>query len=168
MNEASSNHKFIPGPIEWGMNWPSVLLIMIMLLMNRHCSKWDVIWLGIMNESASNHKFIPRSNWVRDELTFSTSDNNDAPESPMLLLMECNMITNNEWNTIKSQVPYKSNWVRDELTFSTDDNNDAPDEPILLQMECDMIINNEWNIIKSQIHSQVQLSEGWIDLQCFW
>ena len=45
---------------------------------------------------------------MRDEFTFSASDNDDAPESPILLQMEGNMIINNEWNIIKSQVHYQT------------------------------------------------------------
>ena len=68
----------------------------------------------------------------RVELTFSASDNDDAPDSPILLKLECDMIINNEWNIMKSKVQHRFNWIRDELTFSTDDNDDAPDEQILL------------------------------------
>ena len=32
---------------------------------------------------------------VRDELTFSASDNEHAPESPIMLIMECDMLMNN-------------------------------------------------------------------------
>ena len=56
-----------------------------------------------INETSSNQKFMLKSNWVRDEFTFSASDNDDAPESPILLQIECYMITNIEWIIIKSQ-----------------------------------------------------------------
>ena len=41
---------------------------------------------------------------MRDELTFSADDNDDAPDEPILLKMECIMIINNERTIIKSQV----------------------------------------------------------------
>ena len=36
----------------------------------------------------SNNKLTLKSNEVRDELTLSASDNDDAPESPISFLME--------------------------------------------------------------------------------
>ena len=70
-------------------------------------------------------------NSTRDELAFSASDNDDAPDEPILLEIECDMIIINKWNIIKSPVKFRFNWVRDELIFSASDNDDAPDEPIL-------------------------------------
>ena len=56
--------------------------------------------------------------------------------------------------------------MSDELTFNASDNDVAPESPMLLSMECDSIkIDLSHSIIKPM---QVQLSEGWIDLQCFW
>ena len=41
---------------------------------------------------------------MRDEFTFSASDNDDAPDEPILLQMGCDMIINNESNIIKLKV----------------------------------------------------------------
>ena len=38
------------------------------------------------------NKLNSRSNWVSDELTFNASDNDVAPDSPILLEMECDSI----------------------------------------------------------------------------
>ena len=115
------------------------------------------------------HKHTLRSKWVSDELIFNTSDNDDAPESPISFLME--------WMTIDNHVHFiqchkhipKSKWMRDELIFNASDNDDAPESPILLFLM-------EWMTIDNQIHAilgfitlgNAQLSEGWVDLQCFW
>ena len=40
-----------------------------------------------------NYKLTPSSNRVSDVLTINASDNDVAPESPMLLSMECDSIT---------------------------------------------------------------------------
>ena len=66
---------------------------------------------------------------VRDELSFSDSDNEDVPESPILFLSIQNeksfieIVENNE-------TP-RCNSVRNELISNAFDNEDAPDEPIL-------------------------------------
>ena len=90
----------------------------------------------INNEwNASKLQVQYRFNRVRDELTFSASDNDDAPDEPILFQMECYMIINNELNVTKLQVHCKFNRVRDEFTFSASDNDDAPDEQIFFKKE---------------------------------
>ena len=77
---------------------------------------------------------------VRDELTFSDSDKEDAPESPILF-----QSVQNEKNfngTIESNLIPKFNSVRDEFNFSADDNEDAPVSPISLPIECKMDSND--------------------------
>ena len=66
---------------------------------------------------------------VRDELTFSDSDNEHAPESPILFLS----IHNEKSFTgiVENYHTPKFNSVRDEFTSNAFDNEDAPDEPIL-------------------------------------
>ena len=66
---------------------------------------------------------------VRDELTFSASDNEDAPESPILFLSIKNEKCSNE--KVENDHTPKFNSVRVEFTTSADDNEDAPDSPIL-------------------------------------
>ena len=39
-----------------------------------------------------NNELTTRFNWVSDELTFNASDNDLAPESPILFQMECDSI----------------------------------------------------------------------------
>ncbi len=67
-----------------------------------------------------------RNNSVRDELTSSADDNEDAPESLILLSMEYEKQNNLKW-IFKINVSE----VRDELTFSDSDNEHAPVSPIL-------------------------------------
>ena len=100
------------------------------------------MWYNDKQQWIINHKLNPKSNWVRDELIFSASDNDDAPDSPIPLRMECDTMTNNSQSSLNHKLAPRSNWVRDELTFSASDNDDAPDEPILLLMECDTMTNN--------------------------
>ena len=73
---------------------------------------------------------------VRDELTFSVSDNEHAPESPILFHSIQNQNTFNQ--IVESNHTPKFNEVRDEFTTSADDNEHAPDEPILFinNVEC--------------------------------
>ena len=66
---------------------------------------------------------------VRDELTFSADDNEDAPESPILFLSIQNEKSFNE-NAENNHTP-KFNSVRNELISNAFDNEDAPDSPIL-------------------------------------
>ena len=66
---------------------------------------------------------------VRDELTFSDSDNEHAPESPILFLSIQN--EKSFIGTVENNKTPKFNSVRIEFTSSADDNEDAPDEPIL-------------------------------------
>ena len=66
---------------------------------------------------------------VRDELTFSDSDNEHAPESPILFLSIQNEKSFNE-NAENNHTP-KFNSVRVELTSNAFDNEDAPAEPIV-------------------------------------
>ena len=62
-------------------------------LSHQYCYSWNVIrWWTI---TVSNHKLTLKSNWVRVELIFSASDNEHAPASPILFLMECDMMMNN-------------------------------------------------------------------------
>ena len=69
---------------------------------------------------------IPISNSVRVELIFNPSDNEDIPESPILLQII------NKTIKIKNRIP-NSNNKRDELTLRASDNADDPAEPILLK-----------------------------------
>ena len=66
---------------------------------------------------------------MRDELTFSASDTEDAPESPILFMFIQNEKSFNE--IVENNHTPKFNSVRDEFTSRADDNEDAPDEPIL-------------------------------------
>ena len=66
---------------------------------------------------------------VRDELTFSASDNEHAPESPILFLSIQNEKSFIE--IVENDLTPKFNSVRDEFTSNAFDNEDAPDEPIL-------------------------------------
>ena len=50
------------------------------------------MWLNNNQLIIFNNKHNPRSNWVSDELTFNPSDNDVAPDSPILLQMECDSI----------------------------------------------------------------------------
>ena len=77
------------------------------------------------------NKLNPRSNWVSDEFTFNTSDNDVAPESP-ILLQNGMWFNNNQLIIFNNKLTPRSNWVSDELTFNTSDNDVAPDNPILL------------------------------------
>ena len=63
---------------------------------------------------------------MRDEFTSSADDNEDAPESLILLSMEYEKQNNN-----KCIVKFNVSEVRDELTLSAFDNDDAPESPIL-------------------------------------
>ena len=63
---------------------------------------------------------------MRDELTFSADDNEDAPESLILLSIEYEKQNNNR-RILNNNVSE----VRDELIFSDSDNEDAPESPIL-------------------------------------
>ena len=64
-------------------------MIMMMLLMNQYCSPWNVKVNEIQELTIMIIKLIVRSNEARDELTLSANDNDDAPDEPMLLSMEC-------------------------------------------------------------------------------
>ena len=68
---------------------------------------------------------------MSDELTFSASDNDVTPESPIPFQMGYDSIIIN-YNLISI-----SSSVSDEFTFNASDNDVAPESPILLQMECD-------------------------------
>ena len=72
----------------------------------------------------------------------SASDNDDAPDSPISLSMECDTIMNDNQSSFNYKLKHKSSEVRDELTLSASDNDDVPELPILLSMECDTIM--EW------------------------
>ncbi len=66
---------------------------------------------------------------VRDELTFSADDNEDAPESPILFLSIQNEKSFIE--IVENDLTPKFNSVRDELISSASDNEHAPDDPSL-------------------------------------
>ena len=66
---------------------------------------------------------------VRDELTFNDSDNEHAPESPILFLSIQNEKRFNE--IVENNETPRCNSVRDELISNAFDNEDTPDEPIL-------------------------------------
>ena len=78
---------------------------------------------------------------MRDELTFSASDNEHAPESPILFQSIQNQNSFNEM--VENNITSKFNSVRHELTFSADDNDDAPDEPILFIMNVKCTTENK-------------------------
>ena len=80
---------------------------------------------------------------MRDELTFSASDNEHAPESPILFHSIQNQNNFNEM--VGNNITPKFNSVRDELTFSADDNEHAPDEPILFIMNVKYTTQNKSN-----------------------
>ena len=73
---------------------------------------------------------------MRDELTFSDSDNEHIPDSPILFITNQNnkqvKQNNKTENRIQTKHILKSNEVRDEFTFNADDNEDAPIFPISL------------------------------------
>ena len=58
-----------------------------------------------------NNKLKNRSNWVRDELTFNASDNDVAPDSPILFQMECDSIIINLSYSIINSIPGSNEWV---------------------------------------------------------
>ena len=80
-----------------------------------------------------------RSNWKSDELMHNASDNDAAPESPILLQMECDSIIIKKTISI-DKLSLRFNWVSDELTLNASDNDVAPESPILLQIQCNSII----------------------------
>ena len=84
----------IPGPNEWGMNWSSMLLTMMSFLNHQSGSSWNEWQLIIMFMSFNIINTFHRFKWVRDELIFNASDNDDVPEWPILLLMEWMTINN--------------------------------------------------------------------------
>ena len=88
-----------------------------------------------------------RSNRIRDELIFSASDNDDAPESPILLPIQCETITNNSESSLNSKLIARDNRVSDELIFSASDNDVAPNEPVLFLVECDTMTNNNESLL---------------------
>ena len=47
------------------------------------------MWLNDNQLIIFINKLISRTNWVSDELTFNASDNDVAPDSPILFQMEC-------------------------------------------------------------------------------
>ena len=66
---------------------------------------------------------------MRDELTFNASDNEHAPESPILFLSNKNEKSFN--GIVENNHTPRFNSVRDEFTSNAFDNEDTPDEPIL-------------------------------------
>ena len=92
------------------------------------------MWLNDNQLIVFYYKLTPRYNWVSDELTFSASDNDVAPDSSILL--ENGMwFKNNQLIIFNYKFTFSISWVSDELTFNAFDNNVAPKSPILLQME---------------------------------
>ena len=75
-----------------------------------------------------HNSFTPRFNSVRDELISSADDNEDTPESLILLFMEYQNKTKQKCIINISVIE-----MRDELTFSASDNEHAPESPILFQ-----------------------------------
>ena len=58
-----------------------------------------------------NNKLILRYNWVSDELTFNASDNDVAPESPILFEMECDSIIINWSYSLINSIAGPIEWV---------------------------------------------------------
>ena len=90
---------------------------------------------------------------MRNELTLSASDNDDAPDEPILFPMECDTITNNNESSLNNKLISRCNRVRDELSLSASDNDDAPDEPILFSMECDTMTNNNQSSLNNKLNT---------------
>ena len=63
------------------MNWPSMLLTMMLFLILQYCYNG----MGLNNNQLFifKNKLTSRYNWVRDELTFNDSDNDVAPDDPI-------------------------------------------------------------------------------------
>ena len=129
------------------------------------CSWWTNLVPHGMNDnwwSCSFHSMsceqIHSSKWVRDELIFNASDNDVAPESPILLIMEWMRIDNHAHGMKYHKHSPRSKWVRDELTFNPSDNDVAPDEPISLLMEL-MRIDNHVHAMKYHKHN---LRSKWV------
>ena len=99
------------------------------------------MWFNYNQLIILNDKINVKSNWVSDELTFNTSDNNVAPDEP-ILFKNGMWFNNNQLIIFINKLIPRSNWVSDELTFNAEDNDVAPDSSISLQMECDSIIIN--------------------------
>ncbi len=74
---------------------------------------------------------------MSDELTFNASDNDVAPDSPILLQMKCDSIIINQSIIFENKITLRSNWVSDELIFNASDNDDIPESPISLEKEYD-------------------------------
>ena len=70
---------------------------------------------------------------MRDELTFSASDNEHAPESPILFQSIQNQNSFNQM--VENNITPKFNSVRHELTFSADDNELIPESPTLFPVK---------------------------------
>ena len=79
---------------------------------------------------------------MSNELIFSASDNDDAPDEPISFPIEYDTMTNNSESSLNHKLIARSRRVRDEFTFNACDNDDAPDSPILLPMKCDTMTNN--------------------------
>ena len=82
--------------VKWEMNWPSVLLTMMMLLNLQYCScsfKNEKSFNGIVK---NNH--TPKFNSVRDEFTSSADDNEHAPDEPILFIRNGKWTNENKWN----------------------------------------------------------------------
>ena len=69
------------------------------------------MWLNNDQLIIFNNKLNPRFNWVRDELTFNASDNDVAPDSPILLEMECDWIIVNQSYSIINSFSGPIEWV---------------------------------------------------------
>ena len=74
-------------------------------------------------------KPILKSNDVRVELTSSADDNEDAPNSLMLLPIERKTFSNVK-SVNESQINPRFKTVRDELTFNADDNEHISESPM--------------------------------------
>ena len=88
---------------------------------------------------------------MREELTLNASDNDNAPDEPILFPMECDTMANNNESSLNHKLTARSNRVRDELIFSASDNDDAPDAPILLSMKGDTMANNSQSSLNHKL-----------------
>ena len=78
---------------------------------------------------------------MRDELTSSADDNEDAPDEPILFIRNGKNTNEKQMKKFKFKLTLKSNEVRVEFSFSADDNENAPFFPILFIIECEMNSN---------------------------
>ena len=94
---------------------------------------------------------------MRDEFALSPSHKHDNPTS---LILQALWWKGKQQQLIK--LNSRSKKVRDEFTFNASDNEGAPWSPISLFMK------EDYKPTPSKTKSNVQISKGWIDHQCFW